>query len=227
MTTLAEMLDQLRNLIGDTGATPHFNDLQLTDYLNRAIQELNPYFPRRLTYTLSAVAGEHEYALEVGCRAALACEFPAGRMPPAFLRRMDCTHPDFWRGDDRYDLILPHDASSLNPPRLILSAAPAGGETILLQAAADHNPLSASGDEATLPGRYHNLLLLFARLQVWRELSTGEGMDPNPIQLWSATLELNVERAERQYRSALKAALAAESRSSTAAWRMSPCDRVY
>lgn len=227
MTTLAELLDQLRNLIGDAGAAPHFNDLQLTDYLNRALQELNPYFPRRLSYTLSAVAGEHEYALETGCRAALACEFPAGRTPPAFLRRMDCTDPDFWRRDDRYDLILPHDASSLNPPRLILSATPTGGEGIALQVEADHNSLSALSDEVTLPGRYHHLLLLCARLQVWRELSTTEGMDPNPIQLWSATLELNVERAERQYRSALKAALAAESRSAAAAWRMSPCDRVY
>jgi hypothetical protein len=227
MTTLAELLDQLRNLIGDTGAAPHFNDLQLTDFLNRAIQELNPYFPRRLSYTLSAVAGEHEYALETNCRAVLACEFPAGRTPPVFLRRMDCTDPDFWRRGDRYDLILPHDASSLNPPRLILSTAPAGGEGIALQIEADHNLLSAPGDEVTLPGRYHPLLLLCARLQVWRELSTAEGMDPNPIQLWSATLELNVERAERQYRSALKAALAAESRSAAAAWRMPPCDRVY
>lgn len=218
MTTLATLIEQLRNLIGDTSATPHFSTNQLSGYLNQALAEISTYFPRRLSYTLSAIPGEHEYALETSVRAVLACEYPAGQHPPRFLRRLDCSQDDFWQRSDAYDLILPRDASSLNPPRLVVSASVRAGESLTVHVLANHNPLSAPNDETTLPERYHHLLLLAARLRVWQELASKEGMDPNPMQVWTMSMEINVVRAERQYRNALKAALAAESDAALAIW---------
>jgi hypothetical protein len=82
---------------------------------------------------------------------------------------------------------------------------------------------------SSLPDRFNHLLTLYVRWRVWQELSSTEGMNPDPIKLLSATQEVNSTRAERIYRKALDEAvrLAQPSESLSAAWPMDANDRIY
>lgn len=65
------------------------------------------------------------------------------------------------------------------------------------------------------------------RYKAWQELSTSEGMDPDPIKLLAATQEVNSYRAERAYYKALDLAKKAVSASEVVEWQMSGTDRIY
>ena len=72
-----------------------------------------------------------------------------------------------------------------------------------------------------------HLISLFVRYKAWQELSTSEGMDPDPIKLLAATQEVNSYRAERAYYKALDNAKKAQTASEVVEWKMPGENRVY
>jgi len=225
--TLTTLLQECRNMLGDTVATYTFADSQLTDFINQAIRDLSQHFPRQLFYELSTSADDHFYDLEITHTAILSCEYPADETPPRYLKRRAYTHKNFWLTDGYYDMIKPSDSTSINPPQLIVSDTPAEGETISLWLNADHEELTAGADECTLQDRYLHLIGLFVRWKCWQELSTTEGMDPSPLTTLAFTVEINSKRAEEAYRTALKAAQVAQQDSGVVAWTFDKFDPVY
>jgi hypothetical protein len=125
------------------------------------------------------------------------------------------------------DILRPMDATSLNPPQIIISESPPLGNVITYTAHVEHNPLTTSNDETTIPDRFTHLISLFVRYKAWQELSTSEGMDPDPIKLLAATQEVNSYRAERAYYKALDNAKKAQSASEVVEWKMPGTDRIY
>jgi hypothetical protein len=234
MTTLTALLTLCRNHIGDTNiVAPVFGDAILSDYINRAIADLNAHFPRRMTYEITTEAGVHQYFIETVHQQIISVEYPArtehgaGEDPPVYLQRLAYTNPDFWKSSAYYDFLPSNDAAALNPPRLIISANPATGETISLELTAEHNPLLASSDVTTIPDRFLHLVSLFVRWKTWENLASKEGMDPNPLKNIVSTHGLNAVRAEEAYRTALATAKAAFSESGAAPWKFPHHERIY
>ena len=67
---------------------------------------------------------------------------------------------------------------------------------------AEHPAISGE-ENLTVLGRHEHLIHLFVRWKAWAELAIGVGMDPSPVNLLSATEEVNAYRAERAYRTLL------------------------
>lgn len=226
--TLATLRQECRDLIGDTSlVAPIFTDQQIDSWINAAIRDLNNHFPRQVTDTLVTAAGVHIYDLPGTLIAMLKVEYPTGDDPPSYLKYRSSKLSSFWNVEGFYDVLHPQDAGSANPPQLILSQSPAAGETITYTARIEHSQLSNPSDETTLLDRHTHLIPLFARYKAWQELSTSEGMDPDPIKLLAATQEVNAYRAERAYYKALDMAKKALSASEIAEWRMPDGNRIY
>jgi hypothetical protein len=229
MTTSLAQLNQLcRDLIGDpvTGSE-FFSNTIIEAWINAALRDLSLHFPLRATYTISTTAGTHKYDLETNHLAVLSVEYPTGEEPPAYLTRRGYTEAGFWSSDSFYDVIVRASGDDTSPPELWISANPPAGETITLELTQEHTPLSSSTDETTLPDRLVHLVPLFVRWQAWLQISTREGMDPDPAKLLAATHEVNAGRAERAYRAALREAKSSLGESTTLNWRMDHKDRVY
>ena len=225
--TLATLLQDCRYHIGDTSdVAPIFTDLQLTTFINAAIRDLNNHFPRTLSATISVTAGTHAYDLEVNFIDMLKVEYPTGQAPAAFIKYRSSKLPTFWGAAGYYDIYRPQDQDSSNPPQIIISE-PIDSETITYTYRAEHNLLTDSGDECTILDRYVHLIPLYVRFKAWQELSTSEGMDPDPIKLLAATQEINAERAEKAYYKALDQAKKTLSVSEIVDWKMPGNDRIY
>ncbi len=227
--TLSTLLSTCRNLIGDlVVANYQITDGQLTTFINLAINELNQFFPRRLTSTLTTTLNTRAYDLAGTVVAIHSVEFPTGENPPRYLTRRSYTNPLFWQVDGFYDFIRRDDQDSSNPPQLLISEKPAAGQTITLEQTADHNQLSDSNDETTILDRHVGLIPLFVRWKAWSEISTLEGMDTDPLAARTyPTKEHSVQAAEQAYRASLAQALAAEAESGMTPWCMDRFDRIY
>jgi hypothetical protein len=226
--SLATLRQECRDLIGDTSAVaPIFTTQQIDSWINAAIRDLNNHFPRTVTDTLGTTAGVHAYDLPGTFIAMLKVEYPTGDDPPSYLKYRSSKAAAFWNLEGYYDILYPQDSSTANPPQLVLSASPAAGETITYTARLEHNQLTATSDETSLLDRHTHLIPLFVRYKAWQELSTSEGMDPDPIKLLAATQEVNSYRAERAYYKALDMAKKALSASEVIEWPMPGADRIY
>jgi hypothetical protein len=226
--TLAVLRQEARYLIGDTSAVaPVFTDLQIDSWINAAIRDLNNHFPRTLVDTLATTAGEHAYDMELTFIDMIKVEYPTGDNPPSYLKYRSSKLPTFWNVAGFYDVLRPQDADSSNPPQIIISESPPVGKVITITAHVEHNPLTTSNDETTIPDRLTHLIGLFVRYKAWQELSTSEGMDPDPIKLLAATQEVNSYRAERAYYKALDNAKKAQTASEVIEWKMPGTDRIY
>jgi hypothetical protein len=223
MTTLVQLVQQCRNLIGDWAST-YYDSTVLTDYVSRGIEELSKYFPLVKEYELSTTLNVRVYDLESDFLEALSVEYPTGEDPPVYLLRRSYTHPDFWSQNGYYDIVRSEDATSTNPTQIYISQKPAAGETITVKYHGTHNPLA---ETVTLPDHLLHLVALFVRWKVWQEIATAEGMDPDQTKLLAATQEVNSTRAERIYRKALDEARAAFVESARVRWKMDKHDRVY
>lgn len=227
MTTLNELIQQVRNLSSDTSVTPTFTDAEITDFINRAISDLTQYFPRQIAYQVSATAGTHEYYLEVTHIAVLSAEYPISQDPRRYLTRRPYTDIVFWLSDEYYDFYQTLDADSGNPPVLVISANPTAGQKINLQLTCEHNLLTDPTDETTILAHHEPLIGLFCLWKMWQHLAIEEGMDPNPLKPITQTNSANAIAAEATYRAALKDAQAAAHPSAVVPWRMPGPDRVY
>lgn len=225
--TLAAIIQQVRYLTGDTSVSPMFSDAQLTDFINRAIEDLSQHFPRRIVYSITTTAGDHAYDLPLTAIAVLSAEFPRGQTPPRYLRRMDHLSPLFFSSDENYAFIRPADSSSLNPPYIIISQSPAAGLYLDLNLLSEHNALTSGSDVSSILERHMHLIGLFARWKCMQELSTSEAMDPDPLQMRLMTEEINSKRAEAAYRDALAEAKKAFGDSTVSPWKMDKHDREY
>jgi hypothetical protein len=226
--TLAALNQEARDLIGDTSlVSPIFTDQQIDAWINAAIRDLNNHFPRQLTGALSTTAGVHSYDLPLTFIAMIKVEYPTGDDPLSYLKYRSSKLTAFWNVSGYYDVLRPQDASSGNPPQLIISESPSTGQVITYTATMEHNQLSSSSDETTIPDRLTHLITLFVRYKAWQELSTSEGMDPDPIKLLAATQEVNSYRAERAYYKALDMAKKAISASETVEWKMPNVNQIY
>lgn len=225
--SLNTLLQQCRNLTGDLSISPVFSDDQLTDYINRAIEDLSQHFPRRITYTFSTTAGQHEYDLPLASLSVLSLEFPVNQTPPVFLERRSYLDPDFFLSDSCYDFIPTSDSTSTNPPRVILSINPSGVISAEAELSSDHGVLTTGSDTTTVLNRHIHLIGLFVRWKCLQELSSSEAMDPDPLHMLSMTQELNAKRAEAAYRDALNAAKDAYGESTRSPWSMDKYEGSY
>jgi hypothetical protein len=226
--TLATLRQESRDLIGDTSAVaPIFTTQQIDSWINAAIRDLNNHFPRTITDTLSTTSGTHIYDLPGTFISMLKVEYPSGDDPPAYLKYRSSRLVTFWNVEGYYDVLYPQDSSTSNPPQLVISESPGTGETITYTAQLEHNQLTATSDETSLLDRHTHLIPLFVRYKAWQELSTSEGMDPDPIKLLAATQEVNSYRAERAYYKALDMAKKALSASEVVEWLIADIKRIY
>ena len=140
--TLATLRQEARDLIGDTSlVAPIFTTQQIDAWINAAIRDLNNHFPRTIVNTLSTTAGGHIYDLELTFIDMIKVEYPTGDDPPSYLKYRSSKLPTFWNVAGFYDILRPLDASSLNPPQIVISESPPAGETITYTAHVEHNPL--------------------------------------------------------------------------------------
>jgi len=226
--TLATLRQESRDLIGDTNPLAYiFTIQQIDSWINAAIRDLNNHFPRTTTDTISTTAGTHIYDLPVIFISMLKVEYPTGDNPPSYLKYRSSRLLTFWDYAGYYDILYPQDSTSTNPPQLIISESPGAAETITYIAKIEHNQLTATGDETTILDRLTHLIPLFVRYKAWQELSSSEGMDPDPIKLLAATQEVNSYRAERAYYKALEMAKKALTTSEVVEWPMPGADRIY
>ena len=226
--TLGTLRQDCRDLIGDTSVvSPIFTDQQIDSWINAAIRDLNNHFPRTIINTLSTTAGTHTYDLELTFIDMIKVEYPTGDDPPSYLKYRSSKLTTFWNIVGYYDILRPMDADSLNPPQIIISESPPVGEIITYTTHVEHNPLLDPGDETTIPDRLTHLICLIVRYKAWQELSTSEGLDPEPIKLLAATQEVNSYRAERAYYKALDNAKKAQTASEVVEWKMPGTDRIY
>lgn len=70
------------------------------------------------------------------------------------------------------------------------------------------------------------LIILYARIATFQELSTNENAPPDSTTRMSDTLGTNATKAECAYRKTLQDFIVAESTSATARWDMDKYDRV-
>ena len=219
-STLATLLQESRQMLGDTAQSPIFSDAQVTAWINQAIRELSLHFPRSAEDQIGTVAGQQVYELEATHLAVLSAEYDAGNQtPPLFLKRKLHTLANFYRTEGYYDFVKPADADTANPPLLYISTNPAqDGIVIALRLNVEHNPLSAAQDECTLPERLLPVLHQYVRWLAWQELAVKEGMYPSELATLIYSQEMNAGRAERSYRAALKEAQRAESESAALVW---------
>lgn len=226
MTTLAELTMQCRELIGDFSST-YYTDTILKDYINRGIEDLSKYFPLVKEYSLSTTLNRRIYNLETDFLEAISVDYPAGEASSEYLLRRSYTHPDFLSENGYYDIVQSHDATSTNPTQITISQEPTNSQTIKVKYHAMHNSLTTGSDVCTIPAYLIHLIGLFVRWKVWQEIATAEGMDPDQTKLLAATQEVNATRAERQYRSSLKACQDAFVESAQVHWKMDKHDRFY
>jgi hypothetical protein len=241
MTTLSTLINDCLGLIGDT-AKAVFTEAQIEEWINESIEQLSMYFPRRLKEEISTTNDDRKYMLatETGVShqvvSVLTVEYPADEDPPVYLQYREYTHPKFWIEDGfycvvkRFDAFMPDDAPAEgygSPSEIWISTKPKTGETIRLECYVEHDALSEHGDILTVLPRHEHLINLFVRWKAWSELATSEGMDPDPVQALTATMEVNVGKAERSYLDALKQAQQAESDTGQAHLFMDKWDRIY
>ncbi len=226
--TLTALRAQCRDLLGDlTGGAYVFSDVQVDDWINRAIEQVSIHFPLYVEYTITVQAGVHTYDLENYMHEVISVEYPISQTPPRFLLRKSYTSPEFWVTDGYYDLFKPQTSDSSYPMVLYISDHPTAAGTLNLQVSADHALVADPGDETSILDRHLHLIGLFVRWKAFSERASHEVMDPSPLNTRSSSMELNAQRAEAAYLAALARAIEAEADSAQLSWSMDEFDRIY
>ena len=82
--TLATLLVMCQNFLGTTLV---FSTTILTDWINRAIEDLSIYFPLHVEYTVSTTLNTHYYDLETYIKGITSVQYDTSEHPPIFLKR--------------------------------------------------------------------------------------------------------------------------------------------
>lgn len=219
MTTRAGLRALLREGLADVAAWP---DATLNAWINDALRDYSNAFPRHLEAAIAGVAGQVVYPLSglAGIQGVLTVECPAGAEPACYLARRP--EQGTFRGLPVYDL------RGEPPVALVLGAAPAAGQAILLRYTALH-PLPTHDSAAlTVPESHQEALKLFVQWQAIKLLELNQAANPDTTSLLLSMLGLNAVRAERLYRGKLEEYRKLSTPGGYAGpWRMDRSDRVY
>lgn len=209
----------LRNSLGDLNpAAYQWSDDQLNDYLNRAILEYSQHFPLYGQATLESDDGAHEFNLPLNARSLLSVQYPASQVPPRWLERRAHTHADFYVQDGFYDVIWKGDDTTTS--LLLISDAGQAGRYISVEYTYNHPELSNDTTNITVEARHRELLVLYVRLCVIKERSSEITAESDPSSISLGNAELNVFRAERDYKNRLEQCKASAMESGRAVWVM-------
>lgn len=216
MATRKEINDLCRLRLGDVQTPYQFSDLQINQWINDALAELSHHLPRVITAALSTAAGQQEYDLGdfPALQAVLRVEYPLGAQPPRYLTRRQVTERRGFWGQAVYD--VRHGA--LGGLCLVIGLTPQDGEQIRLTLQCDQAVLTADEDEASLPKRELELVVLFVRLAGMQEQLARRCTDTEPSSLLLSALSENIARAQREYQDKLKTYLLAQDVSRRVSW---------
>ena len=226
MTTLANLADRAQNAISDSGATT-WSQSVVEEWTVEGIRDYNKHFPRTVNGTISTTADDHQYDLPSDFRGIVSVEYPTGQDPPEYLAQKSRLGDGFWNQTGFFDVILRRDASDV--AEIVISEAPAAGETITIEYLADHDLNLASGDTITIPERHEGIIVEFVIWRAWLELLGAEQQSPtSSSSLLMSQYASNADRAKRSYVEALARALrAGEGASGRVQWRLDKYDRIY
>lgn len=226
MTTREDLRTMIRQRLGDENPAAYtWSDGQLNQWINDAIAIYSANFPLRGSAWLHGATGSHEYSLPDGARTVLSVEYPVGETPARYLYRLPRTWPGFLSSAQLYDILWKGDDSTAD--LLVVSDEIATGEHIAVEYTQDHALFADDETDTTVPDRHLELLVLFVRVCAYQERAAKEAANPTRDTLILSTLELNVSRAEREYKARLDQLKAAAAESGRAQWRMDKNDRVY
>lgn len=215
----------------DNEAATLFSDDQMNSWTNAAISEYSSHFPRLRSAAIDITANQREYDLPVDChavtRAQWANEEDTASTPYTYLRRVPATDASFFYLDDAYDVTQRDEATEVST--IILSFLPDNSDdSLAVEYHGNHSLPDDDSDTLTVPDRHINLLLLYIDLIAAQALAFNETASPNdPFHPQGEAYTRSAERAEQVYRSALKAAQAAESESAHARWAMDKWEGRY
>ena len=197
MTTLTALADEAQNVLSDAGAG-EWPQATIEEWVNAAIRDISPHFPRRVTATIATAADDRKYDLPAGIQAILSVEYPTGEDPPLYLSPRSHNSGWFWGLVGFYDHIAHRDETDVD--ELWISEEPAASETITIVYEGDHNYDLASGGTITVPERYFNILIQFVVWRAWLELLAAEQSSPtNASSLLSSLFGENAQRAKQTY----------------------------
>jgi hypothetical protein len=239
MTTLTQMIADLRNHLGDTLAAPQqsWPDAQLQLWIQKAIADYSVYFPRRMDETLEAIEDQFEFELADNFHAIISLEYQPGGVstdPPTYYKRANYTDPSFWSTEGVYDVKEIDDSTSgsaYKPSVLIIHPpAASAADTYLSEYLGDHYIPTSGAGTITVPDRHIPILYQYVRWQAIGELSTGVkritvlsgggGTIQNPYS------EIDLFRAYQNYQKMILTAKKADSESVVVHWEMDKWGRV-
>ena len=137
--TLYELLTDVRLTLSDvlTPSNPAgiWTQEKLIEWVLNAIASISTYVPRTATLTITCVAGQYSYDLPSDFKAMLSVEYPSGRNPPVYISPASPQSLAFASSPSLY-AVIPSRLTPVNS--LMLSAAPAAGESIQITYTATH-----------------------------------------------------------------------------------------
>lgn len=216
MTTLQNLIDDCEADLDDSGnATWAAADIE--QWCRDAIADYSLHFPLTTTATTNCSDDDRRYDLHKDVVQVLTVEYPKGEDPPVFLQRRPHSHPDFWREDGYYDVLIHDDYSDAS--ELLISTKPSTGEDIEITYQKRHDNTIATSGTLTVPLHHEPILRNYV---VWRavlQLKAAEEASPTSnSSLLMSQLAINVDRARRAYTDALAKAVFAASRSRVVSW---------
>ncbi len=177
------------------------------------VREYSQHLPRVAAIQLLTVAGARYYALPWDTLAVLDVRFVAGG---AALPRMNHKWLSFGRWP-AYDFLPRLDLT--NPPQLLLSYDPVGGETIEVTLQRPHAHELAAGDALPVPAEHHHVLVQYVLFAAARQLAAAEEAAPTGGSLLMGQLAANARRRELAYLQALNRVLTQrQGQSATVVW---------
>ena len=213
-------------LLSDSGNAT-WSTLVLDQWINLAINDLSIHFPMVVDYEINGLGATHFYDLSPNIKGIISVEYPVGEDPPRFLERKSYSEPEFSYLPGYYDFLKTNSSYSGSPPQLAVSDDLSAIDVVMVRAVSDHSPLLEGSDECTILDRHVQLIPLFVRWKAFSERSSYEMRDPSPLNSIQSSFELNTQRAELAYTSALAKAIEAEGDSAISSWKMDGYDRIY
>lgn len=200
--TAAALIAAARVALADTGESPAWSDDHLLSFLAEAVREYSQHLPRIDETRIAAVAGERLYALPWDTLHVLSVEYPQGREPAVYPRRIPYKHYRFAAAADAYDFLPRLDLTSA--PALLLSFDPEPEQVILVRHTRPHAPPAALDDLLTVPADHHHVLAQYVLFAAARQLQAAEQANPtNGSSLLMGQLAANARRMEQSYLNAL------------------------
>jgi hypothetical protein len=198
--TLGELRALLRLTLADAAAWP---DATLDRWVGAAIRLYSAHFPRRYRVEVALSAGVQAYAAPGGVSVAglISVEYPAGGVPPRYLRHVARSSALFGAGGACYAM-RGVEADDACVGWIEFAEAVADGETAAVEYWGPH-PLPAIGDDQaviTVPEQHIEALTAYVGFAAHYELETDEALSADGSTIILAQLGEESRRAWNRYR---------------------------